>query len=117
MVSELLIQRLVDIPDDAAIDNLVHGNVVNVRNSYGHVFDRREGETMYFYTPDVFKRDVVTEIEIPRSSVVEAGNRLHFYDRGRVDRDLLAADGEYYQERRKDLVALGLMAEEPKQGE
>jgi hypothetical protein len=109
-VNDLFLKRFVKTESEEDIDSLSSRAVIYIKNSYPGIFDRREENMLVFYYPDVLKEDTVVELKIPRDHLSISGNRIAFSSSG-VDetRDLTPADGDYYWERKNDLVELGLM--------
>ena len=73
-MNTLLLERLVELPSDDAIDSLVRGAVVHVKNNPLHVFDGREEDHLRFYHHYRFQPESIIELTIPRSHVSVSGN-------------------------------------------
>ncbi|MBW2995834.1 hypothetical protein KY332_00880 [Candidatus Woesearchaeota archaeon] len=109
-MNNLFLERLVEIESEETIDSLKHGDVVKVKDGPSKVFDRIEEDMLVFYCPTVLKKDAVLEIKTPREYLSQSGNRVVFTLGTEDERiEWKPKDGEYYQKRRDDLVALGLM--------
>ncbi len=110
MTTELFSKRLVYIESEADIDSLKPKSVVCVKNYKSVVFDRKEGDIMVFYCTDILDDNVLVELTAPRDDVSNAGNMIYFtFGQSYTKRNLTPADGDYYLERKNDLVELRLM--------
>ena len=108
-MNNLFLERLVEVTSEEMIDSLRPRSVVYVKNQQPRVFDRREGDTMIFYYPNIMRNEVVVELKTPRGNIGNVGNIVYFQFGGEERGDLTSQDGDYYLERKNDLVALGLM--------
>ncbi|MBW2992835.1 hypothetical protein KY345_06490 [Candidatus Woesearchaeota archaeon] len=111
-MNDLFCERLVEVTSERDIDSLESRAVVFWKNKNPRVFDRREENKLVFYHQDILDKDVVVERKIPRKYLCNIGNMIAYAASGADEiRDLTPKDGEYYTERRDDLIALGLMRE------
>lgn len=108
-MNQLFLERIVEVNSDEEIDLLKERSVVYVKNAKPAVFDRREGDILFFYYSGLFKGEI-TEIGIPRSLISQGGNMIYLTQGiGIKRRDLTESDGDYYLERKEDLEGLGLL--------
>jgi len=112
-MDDLFLERLVKTESEEDIDNLKPRDVINVKNNFPRVFDRREGDMMIFYFPDYLdflEKNVIIELKTPRDYLSIGNDGIHFILTAlNKKRELTYEDGDYYKERKDDLIKLGLM--------